>query len=99
MKTLKEILRSQILKDGELDIYNLNVELWPDDQDDEAMDLENHEFNSLTDEEFIMCCGGDWQDPVKVYIRAVDGKLKVVRVDYTYEEGMTEEEFINQLNN
>jgi hypothetical protein len=73
-KALSEIL----IKDNEL-CYNFNTREvfgWPNVpnvEDGDAnpagpLDMENCSYISLTDTEFTMVCGGDWQNPHKVVI-------------------------------
>lgn len=66
--------------------------------------MENYGIIELTDEKFVMWCGGDWQDATNMEIRLIDGELTVVSVfesdceEQVSEEELTEEQFIKLLN-
>lgn len=108
MNQFKQILKDQIVgDDGFVDVYNLNVENWPEtnvgeegeEEEWEDVDLENHSLVKLTDDEFVLSAGGDWQNPVTMTIKLVDGKLKVTNVIHDeFQDGMDEEEFLKILN-
>lgn len=82
---LLQIIKSQVVVDGELEMHNLNVENWPnavtsfeDSEDDpDPLDLENFGFMEISDDKIIMWAGGDWQEPRKFTIELVDGKPTV----------------------
>jgi hypothetical protein len=94
MKTLKTELVKFI--DGDmLDIYELSVKNWPVDDDGEQQDIENYEILSIDDDKMVMCCGGDWQEPMKITIELVDDKLTVTGVEKgIFEEGLDSDEIL-----
>ena len=77
--------------------YELEVENWPEVNDEngdlEPLDLENFEWLSIEDEEMIVACGGDWQEPMTLTIKMIDGELIVTDKEEGYSRGLTEEEF------
>ncbi len=104
--SLKECLREMIYneEDNELDIYMLEAHNWPKAKDDEgedadSLDMENYELIGLTDTQFIMACGGDWQTPMNVTMELVDGELTVTEATKVekWKEGMDEDEFVKLL--
>lgn len=101
-KFLAEKVRS-IYKEGEgfWDIPNyLKISKWPKvmyDGEMEDLDTENFSWMSITDDELVICCGGDWQDPMEVVIRLINDKLTVVdSYSSDFEDGLEEDEF-NEL--
>lgn len=102
MKNLRELLREQILKfdgnDHEIEMDDLNVEEWPE-EDGEAVDMENWRISHLDEDVMIMVAGGDWQEGAVMEIRSVDGKLRVTRIleDVPAEE-LSESQIIEYLN-
>lgn len=86
-----------------------NVVNWPqismkdfaDDPDEEAveepLDMENFEWLSITDDTLVVACGGDWQEPLTLTIKIINGKLTVVSKVEGYEEGMDEKTFIKNI--
>jgi len=86
-----------------------NVVNWPqvslkdfsDDPDEEAidepLDMENFEWLSVTDDELIVACGGDWQEPLTLTMRIVDGKITVVNVVPGFEEGLDVNDIIKLI--
>lgn len=103
-KTFKHVARSLIWPDYEdthLEIYELNPSNWPNDEDDEPIDLENHEILEITDDYLILIAGGDWQQPCKMKIQLVDGDLQVTEStqDFEWQDGLTNEQIINSLLN
>ncbi len=100
MKTFKEVLREAILKDDEIDFYDIFIANWPNDEEGDGQDVENWSIISLSDDKMVMCCGGDWQEPVKMTIELVDEKLTVTETEFgIYDDGMSIEAIINFLNN
>ncbi len=95
----KETLRSAIINDeNDLDIYSLGAENWPKDDEGEEQDLENWEIISITDDKMVMCCGGDWQDPMTFSIVLIDGKLTVTDIKKgEFEDGMGSDEILRNL--
>lgn len=112
MNNLKDILR-EILVDvkGYVNVYNLldNCINWPNaippadldlDEDwiDEPQDLENYEILSITDDKIIICCGGDWQEPMTIEIESFNGVLTVTSAEATdYDDGMSNEDILEIL--
>jgi len=63
-------------------LYSLSgTKDWPDVADEdgvmESLDTENIECVSLTDDEVVIHCGGDWQPAERVVIKADDSGLYV----------------------
>jgi len=89
--------------------YELSVENWPevkeseDDEDEdyegdyEPLDCENFEWLSIEDDELIIACGGDWQEPKTLTIKMIDDVLTVVNVEDGFSQGMSEDEFCDAL--
>lgn len=70
----------------------------PEDQGiEEPLDMENFEWLSITDDELVVACGGDWQEPLTLTMRIVDGKLTVINYVSGYEEGLSQEEVLNLI--
>lgn len=87
---------------GEDNVVNWpQVELPPFEEGDkpelEPLDMENFEWLSVTDDEVVICCGGDWQEPLTLTIRLINGKLTVINKTEGYEEGMSEEELLKAI--
>lgn len=59
-KFLAEKVRN-LYKKGEdfWDQYLLKFKNWPK-VDEEDLDTENFSWMSITDDELVICCGGDW---------------------------------------
>jgi hypothetical protein len=60
--------------------------------------MENFEWLSVTDDELVIACGGDWQEPYTLTIRIVNGKLTVVNAVPGYEEGLGEDDLLKIIN-
>lgn len=89
---------------GENNVVNwpqISMKDFPEDPEEEAfdepLDMENFEWLSITDDELIVACGGDWQEPLTLTIKLINGKLTVTHTEEGYEEGMNEETFIKTL--
>jgi hypothetical protein len=87
--------------------YN-NVKGWPEvlltSEDDEEigdkdeLDMENFEWLYINDDELEICCGGDWQSPMKLTIHLINNEFVVVNTEENYyENGLTEDEFDDLL--
>lgn len=65
---------------------------------EEPQDMENFEWISVDDDEVVVCCGGDWQMPMKITLRLNDNNQLVVfdTENEVFEEGLSEEDF-NEL--
>lgn len=102
-KALSEIL----IEDNELTYHfdTNEVSGWPNIEYDDGvyttsdpLDMENCGYLSLTDTEFTMVCGGDWQNPHKVVIvMGVDG-LEVSNCE-PWDFDDTSDEFEEELSN
>lgn len=99
-KALSEIL----IEDNELTHWfdTSKVSGWPniktEDDDNDPLDMENCGYLTLSDTEFVMVCGGDWQDPHKVTIvMGVDG-LEVSNCEPWDFDG-TSDDFEEELSN
>lgn len=99
---IKDYLR-KLIEDG-VDFwdlpYELDIENWPDvdcDGDQEPLDLENFEWLSITDDELVIACGGDWQEPLILTIKIVNSKLTVVETEEGFADGMNEDEFYKKI--
>lgn len=111
MNTVKDIVRKAILEDDDIEIYNLqNVVInWPvvaePDSDDEepymeALDLENWEIISISDDKMEMCAGGDWQDPLTfTLVRFDENTLVANNIHEGYADGMSQEDIVKALTN
>jgi len=108
---IKEHLKEKY-NNGEWDFFDLpyvvcgdKVKNWPQlpepdfPESLEYLDMENFEWMSISDDEMVVTCGGDWQNPKTLTIKIIDGKLTVTKsVDVTeYKEGMSEEEFLKLI--
>ena len=71
----------------------------PEDEfEEEPLDMENFEWLSITDDEIVIACGGDWQEPQTLTIKIVNGKLTVTNAIHgEYREGMNEDQFLQSL--
>lgn len=65
----------------------------------EELDTENLEVVSITDDEMVLHCGGDWQPPATVTVKLVEGVLTVTEVKLfgTFEDGIRYEEILNHI--
>jgi hypothetical protein len=64
------------------------------DMGEEPQDMENFEWNSITEDELVISCGGDWQRPMKITMNLINDELVVTDTeDDVYDDGMSEEEF------
>lgn len=109
--TIKSYIKQKYEELGEFDDLHYeilgedNVKKWPqvlEDPDDKAskepLDMENFEWISISDDELVISCGGDWQEPLTLTIKLINGQLTVTDKEDGFEDGMSEEEFINSLN-
>ena len=110
--TIKEYLRAKSAE-VEHPFYDLDYEAlgednvvnwpivrleWEGEVDEEPLDMENFEWLSITDDEIVVACGGDWQEPQTLTIKIVNGKLTVTNaIPGEYREGMSEEDFLQAL--
>lgn len=107
MKSFKEILKDALIINGKVDIRNLKGRVinWPEvgepdafDDDEESMehlDLENWEIISISDNNMVMCAGGDWQEPLTFTLTAENGLLWADKITEGYEEGLSEKEILD----
>ena len=63
----------------------------------EPLDMENFEYISVTEDELVICCGGDWIEPLTLTINLINGKLTVTHMESGYQEGMDEKNFIRAI--
>lgn len=98
---IKDYLKEKIEKLN-IDFYDLPYEIqyetenWPEIEDEdnvEQLDCENFEWISIDDDEIIISCGGDWQEPKTLTIKMEDKILSVTNIEDGMEPGMSEEEF------
>jgi len=54
---------------------------------DEEIDIENFEILSISENEIVMCGGGDWQNPVKFKIFLEKNEVKTKKISDSFEEG------------
>lgn len=108
---LKDILREVLIVNEYIDVYNLSDKVinWSntmapekleegDEWFDEPQDLENYEILLVTDDKFIICCGGDWQEPMTIEIEELNGVLTVTSaIASDFEDGMTDEQVLALL--
>ena len=60
----------------------------------ESLDMENFEWLSIDDDELEICCGGDWQTPMKLTIQLDYDRLVVANTENDYfENGLSKDEF------
>lgn len=110
MNTVKDIVRKAIVDGDDIDIYNLRdvVINWPevpepdafDDGEayEEPLDLENWEIISISDNEMVMCAGGDWQEPLTFTLKKFEENLLIATNIYEgYEDGMSNDDIIKAL--
>lgn len=98
---IKDYLREKVEKLN-IDFYNLpyeiqyEIENWPEIEDEDNVDplhCENFEWISIDDDEMIISCCGDWQEPKTLTIKMEDKILSVTNIEDGMETGMSEEEF------
>jgi len=53
----------------------------------EELDMENNEILEINDNFITIACGGDWQNPLTLTIKAIDDKLTVVNIKNGYDDG------------
>ena len=110
--SLKEFLCKVYEESGkEEGIYSMgdHLALWsakgwpqvPEDPDTpevlEDLNMENFEWVEITDETILVCCGGDWQEPLYVKLKLNGGRFEVIDSYSGYDEGMDEEEFLKAI--
>lgn len=81
--------------DGHVSIESAN-ELYAD----QKIEFENYEIIELTDTNFKICCGGDWELPKLINMERINNELTVISSEFVQEivEGMGNDEFIRLLN-
>lgn len=57
------------------DVYDLDFDIIPKDDEGETLDFENHKINSIEGDILKISLGGDWQEPKKGVYK-FDGKDK-----------------------
>jgi len=99
---VKDYLKN--LVENGIDFYDLPYELevgnWPDVEDEgdnEPLDMENFEWLSIDDDQMVVACGGDWQEPLTLTIKMVDGELTVVETEDGFSSGLSRDEFYAEL--
>lgn len=102
MKTVKELLKSTIIidYDGELeiDIYKIDIKI-PLHININGIELENYSIPLIDDNKMILCCGGDWEEPIKLTIEVVNDMLTVISFENNvFEDGYSTEELLEILN-
>jgi hypothetical protein len=83
-----------------VDFNDINPELnFEFGDDEEPLDMENFEWLSVTDDELVVACGGDWQEPLKVTMKLIKGKLTVTKTEKVtdWQDGMSQEELTNAI--
>ena len=98
---IKKLLKSnrfldedELTEPGSCDIcYTLSssIKNWPSIEG-EPLDCENSEIISISDNEIVICCGGDWQDPQTLTISLVNSELTVINSIDGYKDGMSNAE-------
>lgn len=112
ISSIKEFLRENLINAPE-EFWNVHYDIFgedtvvnwpqvPEDPEDthsplEPLDMENFSWLSVTDDELVIACGGDWQEPFILTIKIVDGKLTVVKAISGYEEGLGEDELMKAI--
>jgi hypothetical protein len=104
---VKEYLHDVLFSENEPDIYDLpyqlKIENWPQIPEEgypdslEPLDTENFEWLSITDDELVICAGGDWQDPLILTIVMDIDHLTVIDTKPGWEIGISEEEVLELL--
>lgn len=82
--------------------YEIEVDNWPDVKDEEGyeepLDCENFEWLSIEDDELVISCGGDWQEPMTLTLEMNDNdELTVVSSKPGFSNGMSEEDFYEEI--
>jgi hypothetical protein len=81
--------------------YEIEVNNWPNVDDDgyeEPLDCENFEWLSIEDDELVISCGGDWQDPLTLTLKMNDNdELTVTKTEPGFSSGLSEEDFYEIL--
>jgi len=102
---LKSFLKQSLEKVDNV-FYDLHYEVfddvvnWPQvDIDDELepLDMENFEWLSINDDEIIIACGGDWQEPLTLTIKVINGKLTVTNSREGFANGMYYDTFLKNI--
>ena len=104
---VKEYLQDAINNQDEPDIYDLiytlKIDNWPEIPEDgypdslEPLDTENFEWISLSDDELVICAGGDWQEPLILTIVMDIDHLTVIDTKPGWETGLSEDEFMKLI--
>jgi len=68
-----------------------------EDGDDEELDLENFEVLEVTEDEVVMCAGGDWQTPVEFEISLKNNNIVLNELSNEFDDGMSFFEFIVEI--
>lgn len=73
--------------DATKDFLTDYLEDWPiiedDDNGQEPQDTENFEIISIDETGAIIACGGDWQEPMRVYITCdLTGQMRVWKAEF-----------------
>ncbi len=96
LEYLKKIVK-EIYKNEDEDFYGLpyflGIKNLPKDGDHEEVDFENFNWLEITDDNIVVCCGGDWQEPLILSIELINGELVVVNSEEGFEDGLSEDDF------
>lgn len=110
---IKGYLKAVVDK-GDVEFWDLSYEIfgsdnvvnWPkvlEDPEDprsekEDLDMENFEWISITNDELVIACGGDWQEPKTLTIKLINGQMTVTNTVDGYGDGLSEEQFMKIIN-
>jgi hypothetical protein len=87
LQAFKELVTRDVPGTDDFELYALTeIHNWPDvetDGETERLDLENVELLELTDDKAVVWGGGDWQEPMKVTVELVEGKLSVTDFEHS----------------
>jgi len=96
MKKYLAKIAKQVYQDEDEDFYGLPYYLEFENLpeiDGETVDFENFEWLEVSDDTLVVCCGGDWQDPLTLTIKLIDDKLSVINSTQEFNKGLSEDDF------
>lgn len=105
MNLIIDLTSQEINYENLTTIYNWPEITFYDEEDEdnnnsEALDIENCSILSITDEYMEVIAGGDWQQPHIVRIEDINGELAVTSCkSHEFYSGMEYDEIIKELEN
>jgi len=95
INNIDEILEEEELYEPLLDMF---MHIRPQTKEGEKMVFENFEVLDITDNEIIMCGGGDWQTPVKFSMYIENSEIRIKKISNTFEESKySDDEIISKI--